>query len=61
VMEACVAAGLVDGATARPAATYPRDLLRGTASNPYLRDHLFLDEGWDTPGRWIVAQPATQD
>src|SRR5262245_5907285 len=35
VVEACVAAGLMDGATARPSATYPRDLFFGRSLNPY--------------------------
>jgi hypothetical protein len=36
VMEACVAAGLVDNNRARPAATYPRDLFFGRSTNPFL-------------------------
>jgi hypothetical protein len=51
VTEACVAAGLMDGATARPAATYPRDLFFGRSFNLYLNKHLCLDE-WEPPARW---------
>jgi hypothetical protein len=51
VTESCVAAGLMDGATARPAATYPRDLFFGRSFNPYLDRHLCLDE-WEAPARW---------
>ena len=49
VTESCVAAGLMDAATARPAATYPRDLFYGRSFNLYLDKHLCLDE-WDAAG-----------
>jgi hypothetical protein len=52
VMECCVTAGLVDPATARPAATYPRDLFFGKSFNLYLKMHLHLEEGWHPPARW---------
>jgi hypothetical protein len=51
VTESCVAAGLIDAATARPAATYPRDLFYGRSFNLYLDRHLCLDE-WAPPARW---------
>jgi hypothetical protein len=51
VTEACVAAGLMDGATARPSATYPRDLFFGRSHNLYLDRHLCMDE-WEAPARW---------
>ena len=51
VTESCVAAGLMDAATARPAATYPRDLFYGRSFNLYLDRHLCLDE-WEPPARW---------
>src|SRR5262249_55942557 len=35
VVEACVAAGLMDAETARPGATYPRDLFFDHSTNPY--------------------------
>jgi hypothetical protein len=52
VMEACVAAGLLDPKTARPAATYPRDLFLDRSLNPYLNRHLKLAPCWDPPARW---------
>jgi hypothetical protein len=52
VMEACVAAGLVDAATARPVATYPRDLFFDRSPNPYLDRTLRLWECWEPPARW---------
>jgi hypothetical protein len=51
VVESCVAAGLMDPTTARPAATYPRDLFFGRSFNLYLTKHLCLD-AWDPPARW---------
>ncbi len=54
VMEACVAAGLVDLATARPAATYPRDLFFGRSRNPYIDKHLDLSD-WCPPARWTLC------
>ncbi len=51
VTESCCAAGLMDATTARPAATYPRDLFYGRSFNLYLDHHLCLDE-WDPPARW---------
>ncbi len=51
VVESCVAAGLMDAATARPSATYPRDLFFGHSLNLYLDEHLQLDQ-WDPPARW---------
>lgn len=52
VMEALVAAGLVDAETARPAATYPRDMLLDSSCNPYLNKHLKLAPCWHPPARW---------
>jgi hypothetical protein len=52
VMESCIAAGLVDAATTRPAATYPRDLFYGRSLNCYLNTHLDLEAGWCPPARW---------
>ena len=61
VMEACVAAGLLDAATTRPSATYPRDIFMDASLNPYLNKHLKLAPAWDAPARWTghpVAPPA---
>jgi hypothetical protein len=51
--EACVAAGLLDPATTRPGAMYPRDLFFGRSRNPYLDRHLDLSE-WEPPARWTA-------
>jgi hypothetical protein len=51
-----VAAGLIDPATARPAATYPHDLFFEKSLNLYLRRHFSLVCGWEPPARW-VCQP----
>jgi hypothetical protein len=53
VVEALVAAGLLDDATARPAATFPRDLFFDRSPNPYLDRHLDLSAGWCPPARWL--------
>jgi hypothetical protein len=53
VVEACVYAGLMDARTARPSATYPRDLFFSSSKNPYLNRHLgAMDCSWDPPARW---------
>jgi hypothetical protein len=52
VMESCVAAGILDPATTRPAATYPRDLFFDGSINVYLNKHLNLSAGWNPPARW---------
>lgn len=57
VVESLVAAGLMDRATARPAATLPRDLFFGHAGNPYLDRHLNMDAGWYPPARWLPGAP----
>jgi hypothetical protein len=53
VVEGFVYAGLMDGATARPSATYPRDLFFGRSKNPYLDRHMDMDPGWLPPSQWI--------
>ncbi len=52
VVEALCAAGLLDPATARPAATYPRDLFFDCSPNPWLNKYLDLSCGWYPPARW---------
>jgi hypothetical protein len=52
VMESLVAARLLDPETARPAATYPRDLFYGRSINLYLHHHLDLERDWYPPARW---------
>ncbi len=54
VSEACVAAGLLDCVTARPAAMYPRDLFFGRSNNPYIDKHLDMTE-WEPPARWTTC------
>ena len=58
VMEACVAAGLVDPVTTRPAATYPRDIFFGRSRNPFIDRHLDLSD-WCPPARWTLC-PGTE-
>ena len=52
VVEALVYAGAIDAATARPSATYPRDLFFDTSPNPYLDRHPPLACGWEPPALW---------
>ena len=53
VTECCVAAGIMNYATARPSATYPSDLFWGRSLNLYLNSHLDdLAAGWYPPARW---------
>jgi hypothetical protein len=59
VVECLVAAGLVDAATARPAATLPRDLFFGRSGNPYLNRHLNMEPGWYPPARWLPGPPGS--
>jgi hypothetical protein len=52
LVEAFVYAGLMDPRTARPAATYPRDVHLDRSPNCYLNKHLKLFPAWDPPARW---------
>ena len=52
VVESCVAAGLIDPATARPAATYPADLFFEKSLNLFLRRNFDLSSCWEPPARW---------
>ena len=53
VIEALVYAGLVDGRTARPKATYAQDLFYDRARNPYIDRHPPLaGRGWGEPQLW---------
>jgi hypothetical protein len=54
VTEACAYAGLLDPRTARPSATYPRDLFMDASPNPWLNRHLKLAPMWDPPARWTA-------
>ena len=53
VCEACVAAGLLDPARTRPAATYPHDLFFGRSFNPVIDRMLDVNCGWFPPARWV--------
>lgn len=57
VVEACVYAGLMDPRTARPSATYPRDLFMDRSLNPWLNKYLKLAPEWDPPARWTSWTP----
>ena len=58
VIEALVYAGVVDAATARPSAVYPRDLFFDKSTNPYLSEHPPIGEGgWEPPARWCGPKP----
>jgi hypothetical protein len=52
VTESLVACGAIDGATARPAATYPHDLFFDHSLNLYINHHLPLVCDWYPPARW---------
>jgi hypothetical protein len=56
LMESLVAAGLVDPATARPSATYPKDVFFDRSYNLYINRHLNLSRDWYPPARW-TSQP----
>jgi hypothetical protein len=57
VVEACVYAGLIDARSARPAATYPRDLFLDQSINLYLNRHFKLAPDWAPPARWTSWTP----
>jgi hypothetical protein len=60
VLEACLAAGLLDPARTRPAATYPRDLFFGDSPNRFLHQNLQINDFWEPPARWASRPvPAT--
>ncbi len=52
VVESLVAAGLLDAETARPSATYPRDLFYDCSPNPWLNKYLNLSAEWCPPAQW---------
>jgi hypothetical protein len=54
VMEACVAAGLLDPETTRPSATFPRDIFFGKSRNVFINKYLDLCD-WDAPARWTLC------
>jgi hypothetical protein len=53
ILEALTHAGLLDGRTTRPAATYPQDLFYDRSRNPYIDRHPPLaGRGWGGPQLW---------
>lgn len=52
IMEALVYAELVDARTARPSATYPRDMFFDDSVNLYVHLHPPLIDGWEAPALW---------
>ncbi len=52
VIEALAEAGRIDPQTARPSATYPRDLFFDRSINLYINHHPPLAGGWDPPALW---------
>jgi hypothetical protein len=61
MVEACVYAGLLDPRTARPSATYPRDLFMDRSPNLYLNRHLKLAPAWEPPARWTSSETAWRE
>jgi hypothetical protein len=59
VVECLVAAGLIDPACARPAATYPRDLFCDRSPNWFLNAKFSLSGGWYPPARWTDCSVST--
>ena len=53
VLEACVAACLVNPITTRPSASYPHDLFFDHSHNRYINKHLPLACEWEAPARWM--------
>ncbi len=58
VTEACVAAGLLDPKTARPAAMYPRDLFFGHSKCTFIDARLDMS-AWAPPARW-TSRPGSE-
>jgi hypothetical protein len=55
-MTTLVEAGLLDPATTRPTATYPRDFFLDRSLNRYNNAHLDLSCGWYPPQRWVSGE-----
>lgn len=52
ILEALAYAGAIDPVTARPSATYPRDLFFDRSPNPYVNRHPPLAKCWEEPALW---------
>jgi hypothetical protein len=61
VLEACVAAGLLDPEVTRPSATYPRDLFFDQSNNLFLDRHFTLAPCWEPPARWLSSPCSNGD
>lgn len=61
VVESFIHAGLLDSDTARPAATYPRDLFFDHSANSFLNRHLSpqVEAGWHPPRMWTRNEAGT--
>lgn len=55
VLDACVAAGLLDPERTRPSASYPRDIFYGRSFNPFIDKHLDVNCWWHPPARWTYC------
>jgi hypothetical protein len=56
VLNALVAAGVLDPDPLRPSATYPRDLFFSASRNPHVhRGVALLDRDWEPPARWVFS------
>lgn len=56
VLEALTYAGMIDAATVRPAASFPRDLFFDRCLNPHIRKYPPLRDGWEMPQRWFPGE-----
>jgi hypothetical protein len=61
VLEACVAAGLLDPETTRPSATFPRELFFDRSANPFLDRYFKLAPCWEPPARWLCSPCSSGD
>jgi hypothetical protein len=52
IINGAAYAGLIDGRTARPGATYPQDVFYDRSRNPYIDRHPPLLGGWAPPAQW---------
>ncbi len=59
IIEGLVYAGVIDGRTARPRATYPQDLFYDESRNIYINRHPPLAGGWAPPSLWTPLVGST--
>jgi hypothetical protein len=53
VLESLVWSGVINAETARPSATFPRDMFFDRSPNPYIHAHPPLKCGWKPPALWV--------